>query len=181
MGTLFALISILWTVKPAQTVHFRPETGHYYAWISNSMKWDEADKFARNFQAKVDGVVLDKWHLVTITDASENAFVFKVVLKPATNSASFIGAIAPADKPRQYAWITGEPFVYQNFAVGQPDENRENVLEMGGEWGATWNNQDGPGSPIEERKAFVLEHEPVPLPCGTVTITTIPDVTGTAR
>ena len=79
------------------------------------------------------------------------------------------------------ARITGEPFVYQNFAVGQPDENRENVLEMGGDWGATWNNQDGPGSPIEERKAFVLEHEPVPLPCGTVTIITIPDVTGTAR
>ena len=62
----------------------------------------------------------------------------------------------------------------------QPDENRENLLEMGGEWGENWNNHDGPGSPIEEHRAFVLEHEPVPVPCGTVTITTIPNVIGTA-
>jgi len=181
MVTLIALLSMLWTVTPAQTIHYRPETGHYYAWIPTSMKWDEADKFARNFQAKVDGVVLDKWHLATITDKSENAFIFNAVLKPATNAPSFIGAVAPPENPRHYAWVTGEPFDYQNFAQGQPDENRENVLEMGGQWGANWNNQDGPGSPFEARDAFVLEHEPVPDPCGTVTVTTIPDVTGPAQ
>src|SRR6185436_19099118 len=161
MITLFALISILWTgaAGSTQTIRLRPETGHYYVWISDSRKWDDADRFAHNFKTKLDGVVLDKWHLATITDASENAFVFNVVLKPVTSSPSFIGAIAPANIPRQFAWVTGEPFVYRNFATGQPDEARENVLEMGGSWGPNWNNQDGPGSPYEERAPFVMEHE----------------------
>jgi len=183
MGKLFVLISILWSgaASPTQAVHLRPETGHYYVWISDSMKWDDADKFAHKFKATVDGIVLDKWHLATITDASENAFVFNVLLKTATGGPSFIGAIAPANHPRHFAWVTGEPFVYQNFAAGQPDEARENVLEMGGSWGASWNNQDGPGSPYEERESFILEHEPVPLPCPSVTVTTVPNVFGTER
>jgi len=65
MLRLAVLISIMWQAAASTggSIHFRPETGHYYIWLPESMKWNDADTFARKFKATIDGVVLDKWHL----------------------------------------------------------------------------------------------------------------------
>jgi hypothetical protein len=146
-------------------VHLRSATGHYYVKIADRMKWNAANRFAGGYRVKYGGVLLEDWKLATITDAGENAFVFNVVLNQefpgAQDEASFLGAIVRDGSITNFKWVTGEPFVYTNFAPSQPDVARENVIEMGGSWGAKWNNQDGPGSPQEESRAFILEHGPV--------------------
>jgi len=145
-------------------VHLREKTGHYYTWIATSMKWSDANRFANTFSTKVKNIVLDKWHLATITDAGENDFVFKVVLQGGELSgseSSFLGAIVKDGSVGNFKWVTGEAFRYKNFAPSQPDLERENVLEMGGVYGPQWNDEDGPGSPVEASHPFILEHEPI--------------------
>ena len=145
-------------------LHLREKTGHYYTWIEMPMKWNDANRFAGTFSAKVKDVVFDKWHLATITDAGENDFVFNVVLQEGRLSGSepaFLGAIVKDGSIGNFTWVTGEAFKYKNFAPSQPDFARENVLEMGGIYGSQWNDEDGPGSPVEASHPFILEHEPI--------------------
>jgi len=180
LGALLAVPHVAILAGPVSgRLHFRAETGHYYVWIEERMKWEAANEFAHKYSKKIDGKVCDQWHLATITDAAENAFVFEVVLNPGKRNTeggqSFLGAIVTDGSLRNFKWVTGEPFNYSNFAPGQPDLARENVIEMGGMWGRQWNNEDGPGSPIEEKRPFILEHEPDCLHTS-VTITTFPDV-----
>jgi hypothetical protein len=140
----------------------RDATGHFYVWIGNALRWEEAEKFAGQYAVKLDdGLVLKNWHLATITDAGENAFIYEAVLNRGGATAAFVGAIVRDRSLSNFKWVTGERFEYTNFAPGQPDVERENVLEIGGPWGAQWNNQDGPGSPAGVSQPFLLEHEPV--------------------
>ena len=144
------------------TVHLRKATGHFYVWIGEPLTWDDANAFAGKYSVKHDGVVLPKWHLATITDSGENDFVFSVILGEKSD-VSFLGAIVRDGGLRNFQWGTGEAFRYTNYAPGQPDFERENVLEMGGEYGAQWNNEDGPASPNPAAHPFILEHEPVQI------------------
>jgi hypothetical protein len=149
-------------------IHFRDKTGHYYVWITDEMKWNAANEFAKRYSVTFKGVKLDTWHLATITDAEENAYIFDVVLERGrsteTRSPSFLGGIKKDGSVANFTWVTGERFLYRNFAPGQPDFARENVLEMGGIWGPQWNDQDGPGSDGEPEQSFILEHDPVCVP-----------------
>lgn len=99
-------------------------------------------------------MTLNKWHLAMISDGTENDFIFEVVLKRQgsgeSDDTSFLGGIKKDGSVGNFTWVTGEPFTYRNFAPGQPDFARENVLEMGGTWGRQWNDQDGPGSDAEQ-------------------------------
>ena len=159
-------VSLPTTSAIGPKLHLRQNTGHYYVFIETPMKWNDADKFAKKFSFKVrDSVVLDKWHLATITSADENNYVFGVVLEEGrvTGDAVFLGAIVKDGSLHNFNWVTGEPFRYKNWAPGQPDFERENVLEMGGIFGAQWNNEDGPGSPSEASHPFILEHEPIKI------------------
>ena len=140
-------------------IHQRASTGHYYVWIPIAKTWNDARAFSEKFSASYEGTTLSNWHLATITDAAENEFVFEVVL--GGGGTSFLGALKTPGSLADFRWVTGEPFVYKNFAPGQPDFVRENALEMGGSWGAQWNDQDGPGAQGEASNPFILEHEPL--------------------
>jgi hypothetical protein len=95
-------------------------------------------------------------YLATSTSAAENGFIFSLINEDkfwandgANNSEGpylggyYVGAPGTMN-PNDWAWVTGEPWVYKNWAAGQPDFTTETVLNFFG-WGLnnrqpTWNN-----------------------------------------
>lgn len=102
---------------------------------------------------------MEDWHLVTITSAAENDFIWNTVLDSTTSMGEvWLGAIVTNGTKGDFEWITGEEFTYSNFATGQPDLIRETVLEMGGVFGGPlWNDEDRPAG-ASAAQTFVIEH-----------------------
>ena len=96
LAVLFALVAGLGGVSNSSTaaravaanIHLRKETGHYYTWIPQPLKWEAANAFAGKYSVKHEGTTLSKWHLVTITDSGENDFIFRVVLGESSTERS---------------------------------------------------------------------------------------------
>ncbi len=97
--------------------------GHWYKPVPGftGLTWDMANELAQAQGA----------HLVTITSADENAFVFGLVVNdpqywrlnvnysgPALGGLQDQGAAEPAGG---WHWVTGEPWTYSNWYPGQPD------------------------------------------------------------
>lgn len=118
-------------------------------------------------------------HLVTITSAEENAFVFGLVNSPEywTNFFGFraggpwIGLIqstGAAEPAGGFQWVTGEAVSYTNWAPGEPNNNgsgeRYGVLwslTAGGRAGF-WNDFPVNGYPPELIVSYVVERVPAP-------------------
>lgn len=103
--------------------------GHYYEVISapGGITWGAASGAA----------TADGGYLATITSAAENNFVFGL----ADNISDYVdvnggdralgpwlGAYRTGSSPSDFAWVTGEPFAYTDWAAGEPsntggDEN----------------------------------------------------------
>lgn len=110
-------------VAPANTV-FNPANGHYYAAVDTPtlIRWSQAKAAAAAM--RFNGMV---GHLVTLTSASENAFV--AARFPGDNVKSywtggFQDHAAPdyAEPAGGWKWITGEPWSYTNWNAGEPND-----------------------------------------------------------
>jgi hypothetical protein len=113
-------------------------------------------------------------HLATISSAGENTFVFEltVTLPGAWAMDSVGGNQGPWLGGRKmgfaWTWVTGEPWVYTDWAAGEPsgtyNGTAEDRLQMRGEDGSlqprqTWNDEDNGG--FEELpRSYVIEFEP---------------------
>ena len=77
--------------------------------------------------------------LVTISNAAENAFVFAIA------QYTWLGASDNAAEG-QWAWVTGEPMVYRNFDMGEPNNcgdpncQDEDYLTFSTNPGERWND-----------------------------------------
>jgi len=113
-------------------------------------------------QAVHDGVA---GHLATVTSAAETSFivahvpdavVFRTNQGPFAGGA-YIGAFQPAGPTEPgggWQWVTGEPFVYTNWAGGAPNNaGNENVIHFWSPAG-TWN--DAGGSLL---KGYLVEYD----------------------
>ena len=91
-----------------------PANGHHYELISTILSWTDAKSAAEAsvFQG-VNG------HLVTITSASENAFVEGLV---PDNSIVWIGFTDEVTEGT-FLWVTGEPVIYTNWNGGEPNDS----------------------------------------------------------
>lgn len=134
-----------WTLPDAAVVW--SANGHAYeVVVANEIDWHAAKEAA----AERGG------HLVTITTDAENDFVFTLA-KPAGEAWKYesgddlslgpwIGCIqAPGsiEPDGGFGWITGEPFAYESFGNGQPDDSAgENACHFFsyGELEAVWND-----------------------------------------
>lgn len=100
-----------------------PTNGNHYDLISApGISWTDANNAANALT--FNGV---SGHLVTITSASENAFV------GALSSVDFRPWIGLTDKDVEgtFAWVTGEPVVYTNWSSGEPNgSTTENYVEF---------------------------------------------------
>jgi len=139
--------------------------GHYYSWVDSYLSWDGAFAYADSFSDEVSGITLDEWHLATITSAEENNFLWNTVLDGNTAIGEvWLGGVVRDGTIGNFEWITGEAFTYSNFAPGQPDLERETVLEIGGSFGGPlWNDEDRPFD-ASLPQTFLIEHTSVPEP-----------------
>ena len=111
--------------EPVQWTIAEGGNGHWYeaVLVSEGITWDDA-----NAAASASGA-----HLATISSEPENAFVFSlfsdipefwVVLGEPPNdvySGPWIGGTDEAVEGT-WEWITGEPWTYENWRAGMPDD-----------------------------------------------------------
>jgi len=97
------------------------------------------------------------WDLATVTSAAEDALVVSLLpTNPLSRSHFYLGAnIDPLTGA--VTWVSGEPFVYTNWGVGQPSGG-ENTLAYDyyfGNWG--WNDAPDDLSAYGFSRGYVIE------------------------
>ncbi len=150
---------------PAGTVQW--SNGHCYeAVLAPGLSWEQAR----------DSCLARGGHLVTITSAPENAFVFNLVKDDSAfwfldafgnGLGPWLGGYQPdgAQGPDEgWRWVTDEPFVYTNWETGQPgdlgniDQNRLRFFKAGGLIGDRWDDCEA-DNPLNHRLGYIFEHD----------------------
>jgi hypothetical protein len=141
---------IQWKVADGGNDHFYNVIG-----VSKGISWADANTAAI---AKGSG-----WHLVTITSAAENAFVYSLVagksqfwqVNGGNATGPWIGATKSGNGP--FTWVTAEPFTYTNWAAGQPSGIGDRITLYGANApdGATWANLGGQSTVL----GYIIETE----------------------
>jgi hypothetical protein len=140
---------------------FDPGLSSYYelAAMSPPRGWFAARYFAS--QPRIPGC--GEAHLATITSQEEQDAIYALLGPSIVNV--WIGGYQEWDPPEEemaanWKWVTGEPFVYENWAPNEPND------EPAGEWiagseqwmeivdGGLWND-----APIEPKSYYVIEYE----------------------
>jgi len=87
--------------------------GHTYQVFDTSLTWHEAKAYCESLGG----------HLVTINSVDEQNFI-ETLLSDAQRNHYWIGATDEASEGN-WRWITGEPWGYSNWDVGQPDNEND--------------------------------------------------------
>lgn len=99
--------------------------GHRYQFCREGMDWHEAKEYCESRGG----------HLVTITSAAENEFVYKLL-----NGTTAMIGLTDEEEEGVMKWVTGERVAYTNFADGEPNnEWDEDYCLINGEDGK-WND-----------------------------------------
>jgi hypothetical protein len=117
---------------------------HWYGVIPLEIYWEDARDMAAGMM--IDGMA---GYLATVTSQEENDFIFNDVIdtlrNPSILDEYWLGGF---DIGSEWIWITGEPWVFENWSTGEPNNvGVETALAM---WGPTtvdprripgkWNN-----------------------------------------
>lgn len=108
-------------VQPSQAAPVTwADNGHTYDVVTGTtfLTWDDARALAEELGG----------HLVTITSAAENAFVADLVRTRGSGNLERYwlggyqtGPIGRSEPAGSWAWVTGEPWLYANWAPGEPN------------------------------------------------------------
>ena len=122
-------------------------TGHWYALAGQYSTWHAAEVAAEALGGT----------LATVTSAAEQQFIEDNFLVPGGYSQIlWIGATDEASEGN-WTWVTGEPFVYENWEVGEPNNSAgtEHYAAMNWHWSegqgqpGTWNDVYANGNPLD--------------------------------
>ena len=124
----------------AQVPVLNPANGHYYEVVSGFIDWDSAKAAAENMTYLGFG-----GHLAAVSDAAEKDFLVTLGAdRPWLGGYQDVTDPGYSEPGGAWKWVTGEPFVYTNWAPGEPNNlgysgGDENCIEMfsGGEWNDT--------------------------------------------
>ena len=135
-----------------------PNNGHAYYVVNQATDWDTAKTAA---EALTFGSFTG--HLVTIQDQAELDWIMGNlnVTRPWIGLYQNTASSSYSEPTGGWEWVTGEPFTFDNWAAGEPNDNPagENTAEMfgNGEWNDiqsfnAWTNSyivefDGGGGP----------------------------------
>jgi hypothetical protein len=123
--------------------------GHAYEFVSSpGITWSSARALAES-QTYL-GV---RGHLAAVASSQENAFVRGLVNIPGVTQA-WLGAYQPnplSPPASGWVWTTGEPFVFTNWAPGEPndaggDEHEASMFGGLGGPAGRWNDEANPGN-----------------------------------
>ncbi|MFC1712669.1 NPCBM/NEW2 domain-containing protein [Candidatus Poribacteria bacterium] len=139
---------------------FNPANGHYYEVIvSSGIDWDDAREAAES--RTLAGL---RGHLATITSQAENDFLLSI--RPPSDINLWVGGFQPPGSPEpdgNWKWLTGEPFVYENWATDEPnnpygnDPNEDSLeFQQDGKW------NDGVG--IWDSGGYIVEYRAAAIP-----------------
>jgi hypothetical protein len=149
----------------AQPVQWRVQdggNGHWYEGFRHSslLRWVEAQSLA----ATRGG------HLVTLTSAAENEFVrqyanSKIELWQNIYGGPWLGGYQDRTAPDYseptggWRWVTGEPWVYQNWYSGEPDNFRNNEHWICfANFSGTWLDLADATTAVNETQAYIIEY-----------------------
>jgi hypothetical protein len=128
--------------------------------VANGILWESANMSAKNRGG----------HLVTISSQEENDFVFSLVSSSIHRHGYWLGGYQLPHSPEPdggWVWVTGEPWVYSNWDVDEPNDGY--IIGVS-EWGPedrlhfhwedipAWN--DLPAGPIDNLPCgYIIEYE----------------------
>ena len=133
--------------------------GHFYEVVpaAGGITWENANL----------GAMQRGGYLATITSAEENEFVFRLADQDPTmwngGYGPWLGGMQPAgsSEPRGgWSWVTGEPFVFQAWAPGQPNNNQnEDRIHFGGlaNRSSAWN--DVGRNTVNFTRGYAIEYD----------------------
>lgn len=132
---------------PVKTISFN---GNIYALYDYEMSWSFAKDLCEDFGG----------HLVTITSKEENKAITDL-LEYGSKNSYWLGASDYGRNEKDYAWITGEKFSYNNWMDNEPnnagtDGEKEHFAEVRKSYGNKWNDVNNIN---KENKGFILEIE----------------------
>jgi hypothetical protein len=121
-----------------------PFGGHYYEYLAGPAGWHAAR----------DDCVARGGHLVTISSAEENDFVWGL----APPDSRWIG-LSDEVSEGTWVWVTGGPLAYTNWEANQPDNSIgiEHYVHLWPDAGR-WNDAGSPPTAL----SYVCEYEPAP-------------------
>jgi len=128
--TLTALVLVFSAQAHSPDPVLNRVNGHFYAAVavSGGINWSDAKVEAES--RTFEGV---RGHLVTITSAQEDRFIARNFPEAVTRDDGeglfpywYGGFQQPLGSPTEenWQWVTGEPFVYTNWGVGEPNDFR---------------------------------------------------------
>lgn len=123
--------------------------GHYYERFDISVNWGEAKKLAQAMGG----------YLATITSAEEDKWVFENV----GGIHYWLGG-TDALVEGEWTWVTGEKWIYDNWAPGQPDNasGEQHFLIYWDKFPSEWD--DGIRN-AEVAVGFIVEYETIAKQC----------------
>ena len=134
--------------------------GHYYKVYDSGVSWNEANDYCKSLGG----------HLVSITNSSENSFVYSII-KNSEKTVYWLGGYLE----KSWKWTTGESFSYTKWGYYKPDNltGEETYLQMyriavNNNRASTWNDERPNGDPESSspyslnNTGFVCEWEAIP-------------------
>ncbi len=112
---------------------YSPLTGNYYDYINRNIAdtayttwtWEQAqaDAQARTFMGR-------RGHLVTLTSAAEEQVLIDNWLADILYGQPWLGGfrLPGSDPVTGWQWVTGEPFVYTNWLINEPNNSGGNEV-----------------------------------------------------
>jgi len=106
-------------------------------------------------------------HLATITSAEENTFIFSTLA--VGTLPAWLGGFQDEDTAEpdaDWQWVTGEEWLYTNFAPGEPNNstsgNEDSLAFAFWKDNGTWN--DAPTGWQYSHGSYIVEYESAPVP-----------------
>ncbi|MBN1604604.1 MAG: hypothetical protein JW915_23550, partial [Chitinispirillaceae bacterium] len=127
----------------AGPVYYNPDTGHLYGVVSSgtSGSWQNAE----------DNAVLNGGHLVTINDASEEAWLRQVF----GNSGRYWIGLTDNVTEGSWEWISGETATYRHWSTGEPNNSAVPNYTGGEDFTCiNWDTVDGAWNDWDHRQAY---------------------------
>jgi hypothetical protein len=143
---------------------------HYYEAVdlaTDTFSWNTA-----NADANLRTYAGLQGHLATLTSAAETAFIVATFPQAAQGLGYLIGGFQAPGSPEPaggWQWVTGEPFVYTNWAAGEPNNSggTEDVIHLRNSSGQ-WNDLTGGDSILGSSSGYLIEYSfpatPTPEP-----------------
>jgi len=171
---VITIVSLAMTQAHAAPAYYS-DTNHYYEPVAilhllgDGFTWHEVSALAEaSTHLGVQG------HLATITSAEENQFVADLCDTLGHDTFYWLGGFQPdgtSEPDGDWRWITGEPWGYTNWKIGDPsDSGTFGIEDHVGIVGSSaqgllgqWNDMYSGLNPDRDWSSYVIEY-PVPEP-----------------